>query len=196
MTEWSLSSDAFQRLLSVLDADPDSAARAYERLRVRTIGLFRWWGAADADALADAALDRVARKLSEGTSVRGEAIGAYVRGVARMILHESRRADERRAAAAAVPPPAAADERVLGCLDSCLARLETPERDLVLRYYADGKAADVRRRLSVDMGVSPGALRLRAHRLRVQLEGCVSGCAALHETFSVVPSFRSEARPE
>lgn len=196
MTEWSLSSDAFQRLLSVLDADPDGAGKAYERLRLRTIGLFRWWGAPDADALADAALDRVARKLSEGAPVPGQAIGAYVRGVARMILLESRRADERRAAAAAVPPPAAADERVLGCLDSCLARLETPERDLVLRYYADGKAADVRRRLSVEMGVTPGALRLRAHRLRVQLEGCVSGCSGRHETFSAAESFLSGSRPE
>src|SRR5262245_33289571 len=140
MAGWTLSQDSFQRFLAVLDADPAKAGEVYERLRVRTIGLLRWWGAADAEALADATFDRVARKLAEGASVPDQSLGAYVRGLARMILHESRRAEDRRFSAAVVAPPPAPNERALGCLDSCLGRLGGADRELVLRYYADGKA--------------------------------------------------------
>jgi hypothetical protein len=48
----------------------------------------------------------------------------------------------------------------------------------VLRYYGEGKAADVRRSLASELGVSMTALRLRAHRTRLQLERCVSACRA------------------
>src|ERR1700745_3410113 len=91
MQSWNLTPDAFQRLLGVLDPDQDRAAEAYERLRSRTIGLLQWWGAADAESLADETFDRVARKLQEGTDVAAASMGAFVRGVARMIFYESRR---------------------------------------------------------------------------------------------------------
>src|SRR4051794_15409493 len=86
-----VSAEAFQRLLGALDAERDRAASAYEQLRERTIGLLRWWGAPDAEDLADLTFDRVARKLDEGAVVPQSSLGAYVRGVARMIFYEARR---------------------------------------------------------------------------------------------------------
>ena len=47
-------------------------------------------------------------------------------------------------------------------------------RSLVLRYYGEGKAAEVRRRLASELTLSTTALRIRAHRIRMQLEACVA----------------------
>jgi len=163
----------------MLDADRDRAAVAYEHLRERTAGLLRWWGAADPDDLADLTLDRVARKLEEGASIADGSFGAYVRGVARMIFYEARRRPQLHANDLPfLSPPPSSDPELLGCLDSCLNGLNPDDRSVVLRYYGDGKLSEVRRRLGTDLGVTMTALRIRAHRLRVQLERCVSACTA------------------
>jgi DNA-directed RNA polymerase specialized sigma24 family protein len=170
-----VSAQAFQRLLAALDGDPDRAAHAYQQLRERTIGLLRWWGAPEPEDLADVTLDRVARKLDDGAAVPDGSLAAYVRGVARMIFYESRR--RPRVQAQDLPllsPPPAADVDRLAALDACLGALPPRDRDVVLRYYGDGKAADVRRTLAADLATSMTALRIRAHRIRVQLERCVT----------------------
>lgn len=176
-SEWLLTSGAFDRLLAILDEDRDAAAVAYGQLRQRVVGLLRWWGAADPDGLADLTLDRAARKLHEGASVERSDFGAYVRGVARMVFYE----------AARQPGPvgldhepredtAAAEQAPLDCLDECLAALEAGDRRLVLRYYDGRDQSTERRQLAGEMGISSTALRLRTHRLRKRLEGCVSSC--------------------
>jgi DNA-directed RNA polymerase specialized sigma24 family protein len=174
---WILTGDAFERLLATLNPDRERAAVTYEQLRVRIIGLLRWWGAAAAEQLADETLDRVARKLLEGTVVPQVSLGAYVRGVARLVFYESSR--ERleplsgfEAAAISLEDGAAAGE----CLDRCLASWPAADRDLLLRYYGAGKAADVRRRMADELGISSTALRIRMHRLRARLERCVAEC--------------------
>jgi len=174
-----VSPGAFDRLLSALDSDRERAGAAYEHLRERTAGLLRWWGAADADELADLTLDRVARKLDEGASIVEGSFGAYVRGVARMIFYEARRRPHLHLGDAPhLAPPPSSDPDLLGCLESCLDALDPGDRSLVLRYYGDGKLSEVRRQLGEELGVSMTALRVRAHRLRVQLERCVLACRA------------------
>jgi DNA-directed RNA polymerase specialized sigma24 family protein len=172
---WTLTSAAFERLLTALDADRDRAALAYERLRDRLIGLLRWWGALPAEELADETLDRVARKLEEGTEIPDGSLGAYVRGVARMVFHEWTRKPraERAAVDVAAAPPEASDETTLSQLDGCLDALAPAERRLLLRYYGEGRLADVRRDLAGELGLSQTALRIRAHRLRVRLEAAM-----------------------
>jgi DNA-directed RNA polymerase specialized sigma24 family protein len=188
-----VSPGAFDRLLTALDADRDRAAEAYEHLRERTTGLLRWWGAVDAEDLADVTLDRVARKLEEGAEIADGSFGAYVRGVARMIYYEAQRRPKLQVGDAAhLAPPPSIDHELLGCLDTCLNRLSSTERSLVLRYYADGKPSEVRRRLGVELGVTMTALRIRAHRLRAQLEQCVTGCSRRPETLSPFRSSGSE----
>jgi DNA-directed RNA polymerase specialized sigma24 family protein len=168
---WTLTPGAFDGLLAALDPDRERAAAAYERLRERLIGLLRWWGGSQPEELADETLDRVARKLEAGAEVPGESLGAYVRGVGRMVFHEwTRRPRPEHAAIEVAAMVGGDDHQALTDLDGCLAALAPDDRRLLLRYYGEGRAADVRRRLADEMGLSPTALRIRAHRLRVRIE--------------------------
>ena len=172
-----MSSGAFDRLLAILDDDRDAAAIAYGELRQRVAGLLRWWGADDPDELADLTLDRAARKLQEGASVERGDFGAYVRGVARMVFYEAAR--EPRPVGLDREPLAesvAAEQAPLDCLDQCLASLDPRDQRLVLRYYDGRDQIAERRQLARELGISQTALRLRTHRLRTRLEGCVTAC--------------------
>src|SRR6185295_1605233 len=88
---WILTGEAFELLLAALHPERGRAAAAYEQLRERTIGLLRWWGASRPEELTDETLDRVARKLAEGAPVPDGSLGAYVRGVARLVFYEAGR---------------------------------------------------------------------------------------------------------
>jgi RNA polymerase sigma factor (sigma-70 family) len=176
---WQLTPAAFERLLLALDTDQERAALAYEQLRQRIVGLMRWWGAWMAEDLADQTLDRVARKLEEGSVVPAASFGAYVRGVARMIFYEWTRSSRAQLPESETVAPAEhAPEPALDQLDRCVAALEPAEQKLVLRYYGDGKHAELRRALAEELGISQTALRIRAHRLRQRLERCMSECLA------------------
>jgi DNA-directed RNA polymerase specialized sigma24 family protein len=177
ITPWRLTPAAFERLLGVLDNDRERAAIAYEQFRTRIAGLLRWWGASNPDDLADQTLDRVARKLEEGATVPPGSVGAYVRGVARMVFYESARDGRARRNAVAPPAEDRTDvEARHACLDRCLSDLDGGERSLVLRYYEHGRKEEMRRGLARELGVSLTALRIRMHRLRQRLELCVTGC--------------------
>jgi DNA-directed RNA polymerase specialized sigma24 family protein len=174
---WNLTADAFDRLLSALDPDRERAAAAYEQLRHRIIGLLRWWGAPAPEQLADATLDRVARKLADGTRIPAGSLGAYVRGVARLVFYESSRERLSPLTGQEAAPVATAEISVAGeCLDRCLSKWDPAERDLLLRYYGVGKASDVRKKMADELGISMTALRIRTHRLRVRVERCVGRC--------------------
>jgi DNA-directed RNA polymerase specialized sigma24 family protein len=174
---------SLQRLLAALDRDPARASERYEALRLRLVRVFTWERQADAESLADQAMDRVARRVDEGVELAD--VAAYAHRVAELILLETRRAAQRRQAAldahARLSPPdrsSAAVERRHACLEACLSRLQPDQRDLILRYYtADGRARiEQREALAKAHGIPLGALRNRALRLREKLEACLTAC--------------------
>jgi DNA-directed RNA polymerase specialized sigma24 family protein len=176
---WTLTAQAFDRLLGTLNPDRESAAAAYEALRERLIGLLRWWGAAQPEDLADETLDRVARKLETGVEVPDGSLGAFVRGVARRVFYEWTRRPRPEHIAIEVATTAAGDDHTaLTQLDGCLDRLAPEDRRLLLRYYGEGRAADVRRQLAGELGLSLTALRIRAHRLRARVVSAMKHSSA------------------
>ena len=177
------SPSGLDRLLATLDPDRAVAAEKLLLLRRKLLKFFAWNRAAVPDELADETLDRVVRRLGEGETIRSPDPGAYVHGVARNVLHESwsRPRLVRVPASALAPPPESeqvAAERRSRCLDRCLARLPAESRRLLLAYYqADGGAKiAARSRLAAELQLSSGGLRLKLHRLRVGLQGCVRSC--------------------
>ena len=111
---------------------------------------------------------------------------SYTYGVARHVLQERMREQvrERQAAASArvLAEGAAAgvfgEERRLECLVRCLGELAEDERALVVAYYRTSapSAGHDRRGLAARSGLSGGALRTRAHRLRLRLSECLERC--------------------
>lgn len=183
-----LTREGLDALLTHLGADREAAAARYEEIRRRLVRLFEWRGCDGAADLADETIDRVARRLAGGLTVQADDPYRYFCGVAHRIhlevLRERRR--ERRALEREswTPPPAPPDETAeerLACLHRCLALLPPEQRTLVLDYHRVERGAEkiaARKRLAHQLDVPINALRIRVHRIRRGLEGCVDACLA------------------
>jgi DNA-directed RNA polymerase specialized sigma24 family protein len=176
-----LDQDAWTRLLSFLTGNrPERAGSVYGQLHDRLVRYFRSKGSTHAEELADATLDRVARKLSRETTLEIANPTGYVLGVARLIWlervklevgqrhrldnHEATRSDEN-------DDEKRERERQSALLERCLGELPAAEREMLLRYYEGRGQARIatRQALVAAGGLNPGLLRTRVCRLRAQL---------------------------
>jgi DNA-directed RNA polymerase specialized sigma24 family protein len=176
--KWELTQQAFDALLQRLGDTPESAGERFESLRARLLNFFSYESCAFPEQWADETLDRVAKRISEGTAI--ENINAFTSAVARNVLREARLADrlERNAINESVPDPPEDRERGFECLAKCLKRLPHEARALIEGYYGCGfhEQAEARQKLAARFGISIDNLRTRALRVRKELEHCVSGC--------------------
>lgn len=172
-----LTEDGFNRLLESLDPDREIAGQKYERIQRKLIWFFEWRGCAGAEDLADKTIDRVTRRLMEGEEIRARDPSVYFYAVAKNIAHEWWNAQKQavRFPEPVAPAPGGDAEERFRCLDQCLEQLAPEARYLILEYYeARGlQKIENRRRLAGELRISASALRLRAQRIREQLEKCV-----------------------
>jgi hypothetical protein len=174
---WSLTQQAFDALLDRLGPDREQAGVKFEELRRKLVQYFSYEGCALPDRWADETLDRVAKRLSDGSPI--EEIHVFTRGVARMVLREARLADARDRNVKEIPnPQRGGKERDAECLEDCIASLPSAARELVEGYYLGDPESRVtaRKSLAVRMGINMEALRSRALRVRRQLESCLKEC--------------------
>ncbi len=178
-----LTETGFNRLLESLDPDREIAGQKYERIQRKLVKFFEWRSCAAAEELADKTIDRVTRRLVEGEEIRAKDPSVYFYAVARNIAHEwwntqkepartlERFAYDRSASSSQLDDR----EERFRCLELCLEELAPEARYLILEYYeARGQQKiENRRRLAVELQISPSALRLRAQRIREHLEKCV-----------------------
>jgi DNA-directed RNA polymerase specialized sigma24 family protein len=178
---WVLTEQSFASFLSLLDEDPARAGEQYEIWRRKLVKLFEWRGSATPEDLADTTLNRLARKVDEGEVIRNFA--GYVGGTARLVWLETLKEQERARGAleelrVLIPNSSPADSQRVECFESCLESLPTESSALILDYYREerGRKIELRKLLAGKMGMPLNALRIRAHRIRVQLEKCVENC--------------------
>jgi len=184
--EWALTQDAFDRLLDWLDADRNRAGIRYEEIRHRLIRVFIGRGCMAAEDLADETINRVAARIGDVTCDYEGDPASYFYGVCQNVhLEYLRKKDvlETRdfvASNSVTLRTNLADdcEPEYQCLETCLAHLSNKNRDLVLRYYQEEKQAkiDQRKLQASELGIAVNALRIRAYRIRIQLERCVLEC--------------------
>ncbi|HEX4950133.1 MAG TPA: hypothetical protein VFZ34_25935 [Blastocatellia bacterium] len=181
--KWSLTQEAFDQLLAAFDADRESAGKKYLDLRGHLIRLFEWRGCPFPEDHADETVNRVARKISEGETIREPA--QYAIGVARMLILEIRKEQAREQSALSEWVNTAETsyefeelEPRVACLERCLQSLSTENRELILHYYQGEKSARIENRKSLTdrFKVPINTLRMRALRLREKLQGCVETC--------------------
>jgi RNA polymerase sigma factor (sigma-70 family) len=173
----------FDRFLSCLSENRETAGLEYERIRGRLVLYFQCRDIVLSEDCADEAINRVIVKLEAGQEIRDPV--TYVFGVARMILQESARAQGKQQAieddwvvSPALPEQDDELQRRMDCLRNCLRNLPDEDRALITQYYQEEKRAkiDLRQELARRFGIDPNALRVRAFRLRNSLQKCVRSC--------------------
>ncbi len=180
-SRWTLTQDAFDLLLAQLDTDRQQAGTKYEALRRRLVKFFEWRGCSFPEDLTDDTINRAARNLEAGEKIRE--LAAYCGGIARRVFLESLRSRQheqevRRVAPRSSATPADESDPRRECLERCLRELSTESSQLIVQYYQEDKQAriEARRDLATRLGIPLNALRIRAHRIRERLEGCVEQC--------------------
>ena len=183
--KWTLTQEAFDKLLVALDGDRDSAAKKYLELRSNLMRFFEWRGCSFPEDHADETINRVAKRVTEGEEILN--YSGYAMGVARLLLLEINKGRQREQLALAEIGQASefyeeADdgERRLVCLRSCLQTLTTDNRDLILEYYQGEKGEKIqnRKKLMDQLGIPVNTLRMRALRLRERLQACMGECVS------------------
>jgi DNA-directed RNA polymerase specialized sigma24 family protein len=192
---WEPTARTLTRFLAWLDEGVDSGGEKYLEMRRRLVWYFQRKRCLRSDELADETLNRVARRLEEEGTITDAPPAQYCYIVARYVFLESLRLPEPSASTIAAThadqfvwsSSARHDaddddkrERLLECLDRCLAQLESHERALILEYYQGDQRRKIehRRALAARLRVTANALSIKACRIRNRLEACVSACAA------------------
>lgn len=179
MNQQAITPDSFEALLSWLGPTRDEGARKYELVRNRLIRIFMKKGCTDPEDLADITINRVICKVPTIASYYVGDPAHYFCGVARIVYLEYLRRKEIAVDVTATTPAIdPALDRARECLRICLSQLPKEQRELALDYYVDEKSAKIKSRqeLANELGLSLNALRIRAHRIRVSLERCVTEC--------------------
>ena len=182
--KWTLTQEAFDRLLDALGPDREAAGVRYLEIRRNLVRLFEWRGCSTPDEYADETINRCAKKIDEGEAIRE--MGTYAIGVARMVLREMARDRSRQARPLEEAPepsvmpaePDARPESRLECLRNCLGQLSPDTRDLILHYYQGDKGNKIKSRKSLTerLGIPANTLRMRALRVRERLQLCMEAC--------------------
>jgi DNA-directed RNA polymerase specialized sigma24 family protein len=172
-----LTQEAFDKLLSWLDADRDRAGEKYENIRLGLIRVFVGRGCFAAEDLADETIDRVIKKLDE---IAGDYVGdpaLFFYGVARNIYLESLKRKVVHYTSPSEDTSQDEDPRYR-CLDRCLTRLDKNSREFIINFYQLEKRdkIDHRREMARQLEITVEALRMRAHRIRDRLHECIKKC--------------------
>lgn len=170
--------EPFDALLEWLHSDREQAGRRYEVIRAGLIRMFVSKGLSDAEHYADVTIDRVIRRLPEIQATYVGDPAKYFHGVARNVIREAQR--QREIATDVLPTQLFTSERgeTSECLSKCLGLLPPEKQALILDYHLFKGHAKIEhhRQMAGELSISEGALRTRAHHLRVSLEKCVLEC--------------------
>ncbi len=188
-TKWEINQDAFEKMLSWLNDDREIAGKKYETIRQRLIKVLTYRGCFKADELTDEIFDRVAKKIDgllenyEGEPER------YFFGVANNVYREFLREPKLQELPFSLTQTEDLSDDDFpehDCLDKCLKKLPLEKRQFIISYYKGEKInkIDNRKRITQDMEVKLSGMRVKAHRLRAKLQGCVFKCIEKNiETF-------------
>lgn len=181
-----MDTESFESLLAALHSDSAEAAQAYRRLHQRLARFFSLHVVTDPEALADEAVDRLARGLVSRGSEEISSPTAFALGIARHLLHEEQRRRMREIQAAKEQNAAnfldsEDNEKSLQAMDRCLAHMPAERRQLLLDYYAASGAEKIaqHKRMAERMGLAINALRNRLLRARAELAKCMGN--AVHD---------------
>ena len=188
--------DEFAALLMLLNSDREQAWNTYLKVRQRLARFFSDKGCISADECADDTLNRAARKIYSGVEVTTSDPYGYILGIAYNVLREYWKSEERKFEDLDSHPHLSTNnaqeiidskekqevqERRLQCLEKCLAKLSSDDRELIINYHTDeteNKRREHRQSLATRLGIGINVLRIRTCRLRTKLKSCIDACVS------------------
>lgn len=166
-------------LLAALGKTPEESGIEYERLRSKLIFFFSRRMLQFPEDLADEALDRLARRIVDGTVI--DSIPAFALGVGRHLALEQMK---KRPVGMEddfwdnVPAPSTtqSSEEAIARMERCLKTLRPDEATLLRGYYLTTEATPVKTRskLAKRLGISANTLRQRVFLARQRLRDCMT----------------------
>jgi RNA polymerase sigma factor (sigma-70 family) len=182
------------KLLRLLDADPDRANQRYQSLFQNLVKLFATRHCTDPENLAGETITRVYLALSNGLVIDLQ-LENFVFGVAKKILLE----DYKRQRKAAVPLeelpaeqeplthpfdnnldlPRWQQEIYHQCCQQCLQAFSEEQRNHLMLFYQGNREGEMKRQrkqLADQLGITTRALSSRMVRMREKLDFCIEAC--------------------
>jgi RNA polymerase sigma factor (sigma-70 family) len=182
--DWKLTKEVFDKFLYWLHPDPEEAGKKYEEIRRHLVIILNCRGCAEAEELADEAINRVIRRAQHiAGTYKGKPEYYFITVAHHLYLEYVAKHKVWSELPPELPQPSDSDpdeEREYDCLELCVQQLSLANRDLVIRYYQEDKQAmiDHRKKLADELGIAVNALRIRAHRIRATLQECIESCLA------------------
>lgn len=180
--KWELSHEAFKKLLSWLDKDLNLAAEKYEAIRIRLIKILTYKGCYEAEELADETFDRVNKKIDWLIeNYEGEPT-LYFLAVANNIYLEFIKKPKRDELTENIAQNKPTEEEDINpeyeCLQECLKKLNSEQREFILNYYQGEKSDKInnRKKIVEESGKGVINVRVQAYRIRAKLQKCVLNC--------------------
>jgi len=180
--------DDLRRLINRLDTDPKVAWERYLTLWQKLNRFFEYSNCPAPNDHADEVLSRIARK---DDSVELRDITSFAYGVARTVRLEIWESSKKNVPLEAVQTDpkrdddgedglivqSIDDEARLRCLVGCLKKLPARQRTIFLRFKLaqEDRIAD-HFDLAERLGVSPGTLRVKMHRIFKEVRECARIC--------------------
>ena len=134
-TKWQLTQEAFDKLLSALSADRETAGEKYLLLKKNLNRFFETRGFANAEDAADEVLNRLARKLEGGEILENP--NTYALGIARMVALEIRKTPQHSTTdeipeigVMPIDLEKEEQEEKLKCLEKCLRLLSAENKQI------------------------------------------------------------------
>ncbi len=194
--DWVMTPEAFDLMLTQLDADRELAGEKYELIRHKLTKFFQWRGCPSPEDYTDRTIDRVARRLLEGAEVTARDPYLFFHGTAINVLREHWKKAETTGVESLDELPitktpaedllaqrARHDERLahelkLECLQECVHELPREQIEQIQQYHqSDGGAKIAQRKaMAEQLNIPLNALRIRMYRLRQDLETCILDC--------------------
>lgn len=192
--DWTVTPEAFDKLLVWLDSDREKAGEKYEKIRQKLVKLFKWRNCQPEEEYADTTINRVTRRIFESATVEVSDPYLYFHGTALNVIREFWRGQLKHKqedfetldqSELAMASPEQKIEQAFeqeqqanrySCMQECLRELAPDTRDFIVEYHHGERKKDARKEMAEKLNVPMNVLRIRACRVREGLQKCVEKC--------------------
>ena len=169
-----LDQNIFDELFQRLEPKAPSTESRFNHCRHKLFKFFAWRRCEDPDSLADETIVRLLKNVNNGQEISTDHPYSYVYGIARNVFQEYLRVRKKSTTLSEItdtPRVFAITED--GCGSLCLKKLAPEKRELLAHYYLDFEDRD---EMAQEQLGSINALRLRIHRIKLELRRCWEDC--------------------